>query len=165
MHCTADLASGAVTAAIFAMCAVLHAGMYYPPGTLKARACVDGRHMLEKYAKANGVPYSQLGKLIVAQNEQQRQYLEKLLKQAHANRVPECRMVSGEEAKELEPEVTAVAGLHCTVTGIIDSTALMAAFRKDAEEVCAQGCNAYMQWSLQQRQRAAVLACSCCIAC
>jgi L-2-hydroxyglutarate oxidase LhgO len=115
--------------------AVLHGGVYYPTDSLKARMCISGRHALERYAKRCGIPYKQIGKLVVAQNGAQKRKLEELLQQAHANGVTECVMVSGERCKELEPAVRAVAGLHCPVTGIIDSVALMAALREDAEAV------------------------------
>ena len=116
--------------------AVIHGGLYYATGTLKARMCVDGRRKLYEYARARGIPHRNCGKLIVAQNDAQVEKLEQLLEKAHANGVAECELISQDECLRREPAVRAVkGGLYCPVTGVIDSVALMAALREDAEAV------------------------------
>ena len=116
-------------------CAVLHGGIYYKTGSLKAQMCVEGRRMLYDYAKERSVPHKAIGKLIVAQNDAQMAKVKELLQQAHTNEVRECRLVAAEECKEIEPAVAAIGGLYCPVTGIIDSEALMAALLQDAQHV------------------------------
>ena len=116
---------------------VIHAGIYYPQGSLKARACVEGRQRLYAYCAERGVPYRRCGKLIVASDAAQRSELEGISQRAHANGVTDLARLSAAQARELEPEVRCVAALHSPSTGIVDGHALMLAYLRDAERAGA----------------------------
>jgi L-2-hydroxyglutarate oxidase LhgO len=103
---------------------VIHAGMYYPTGSLKARLCVEGNRRLYEACEAHGIPFRRLGKLIVASSDEETPGLESLLERGRANGV-ELRMLGGAEALSLEPNVRAVAALHSPSTGIVSAHALM----------------------------------------
>jgi L-2-hydroxyglutarate oxidase LhgO len=113
---------------------VIHAGLYYPPGSLKARFCVAGKKKLYAYCAAKGVAHRRCGKLIVAVHEAQRARLEALQRTAVANGVDDLEWLSAEAVRALEPNVTAAAGLWSPSTGIVDSHALMLALRGDLEQ-------------------------------
>jgi L-2-hydroxyglutarate oxidase LhgO len=112
---------------------VIHAGIYYPKGSLKARACVEGKRLLYEYCESHGVPFRNCGKLIVATDQSQLGELEAIKAKAHANGVTDVDFVSKQKIHEWEPELSFVAGLHSPSTGIIDSHALMLAYLGDAE--------------------------------
>lgn len=112
---------------------MLHAGLYYPPGGLKARLCVAGRHALVRFCEAHRVPLRQLGKLVVATRVQQRRTLAQLHARALANGVHDVRMMDADDVRALEPRLHAVAGLWSPSTGILDSHALMRALLADAQ--------------------------------
>jgi len=112
---------------------VIHAGIYYPKGSLKARSCVAGKELLYKYCVSHGVPHRRCGKLIVATDEKQLDELKGIQAKAHANGVTDVVWMSREQALALEPELHCVAALHSPSTGIIDSHALMLAYLGDAE--------------------------------
>ena len=112
---------------------VIHAGIYYPKGSLKARACVEGKALLYEYCVAHGVPHRRSGKLIVAADDSQLPELEKIQEKAHANGVTDVVWMTRAQALALEPELTCVAALYSPSTGIIDSHALMLAYLGDAE--------------------------------
>jgi L-2-hydroxyglutarate oxidase LhgO len=113
---------------------VIHAGIYYPKDSLKARSCVAGKGLLYEYCVAHGVPHQRCGKLIVATDAKQIQELEAIQKRAHANGVTDVVWMSREQALALEPELACVAALYSPSTGIIDSHALMLAYLGDAED-------------------------------
>lgn len=106
---------------------VIHAGLYYPPGSLKARVCVAGRDLLYAFARDNGVPHVRYGKLVVATREDEIPRLDRLAETARANGVTDVVRLSAGDVKAHEPEVSAVAGLLSPSTGVIDSHALMVA--------------------------------------
>ncbi len=112
---------------------VIHAGIYYPQGSLKGRLCVAGRRQLYDFCDSHGVAHRRCGKLIVATDEAQIAALEQLRRHALANGVDDLQHLDGREVLALEPEVQAVAGLLSPSTGIIDSHALMLALLGDAE--------------------------------
>ncbi|HZE61093.1 MAG TPA: NAD(P)/FAD-dependent oxidoreductase [Burkholderiales bacterium] len=112
---------------------VIHAGIYYPKGSLKARSCVEGRHLLYEYCASHGVPHRRCGKLIVATTELQLKELEGIRAKAHANEVPDVDWIAKEEVARMEPELFCMGALHSPSTGIIDSHSLMLAYRGDAE--------------------------------
>ncbi len=112
---------------------VIHAGIYYPKGSLKAQACVAGRELLYEYCVAHGVPHRRSGKLIVATDERQLAELEAIQAKAHANGVTDVVWMTRAQATALEPAVSCVAALYSPSTGIIDSHALMLAYLGDAE--------------------------------
>jgi L-2-hydroxyglutarate oxidase LhgO len=113
---------------------VIHAGIYYPPGSLKARLCVDGRQLLYRYCEAHGVAHRRCGKLIVATTSAQVASLHKIQAHAADNGVHDLRLLGEAEAKAMEPELNCVAALHSPSTGIIDSHGLMLAFQGEAED-------------------------------
>ena len=121
---------------------VIHAGIYYAPGSLKARFCVEGRKLLYAYCEARAIPHRRTTKLVVAAEEPEEDGLEGILKRARANGVPEVRRITGAEAREKEPAVRCTAALDVPVTGIIDSVAYMQALIADLEE--AGGAPAFM---------------------
>ncbi|WP_251863958.1 NAD(P)/FAD-dependent oxidoreductase [Achromobacter sp. Marseille-Q4962] len=117
---------------------VIHAGIYYPAGSLKARLCVRGKHLLYAYCAERGVPCKRLGKLIVATSPEQAAQLEGIAQRARANGVDDLRLISGEEAMAMEPALFCTAALVSPSTGIVDSHALMLAYQGDAENGGAQ---------------------------
>ena len=112
---------------------VIHAGLYYPTGSLKARLCVEGKEMLYEYCEERGVPHRRCGKLLVATSLAQQQSLESIRARAHANGVPDLQWLSRQEAQTMEPALECVAALHSPSTGIVDSHALMLALQGDLE--------------------------------
>jgi L-2-hydroxyglutarate oxidase LhgO len=112
---------------------VIHAGIYYPTGSLKAKLCVQGRDMLYQYAQERGVSHHRCGKLIVATHTDQLPALEAILTKAHANGVTDLVMLSAQQALMMEPQLSCVAALHSPSTGIVDSHGLMLAFQGDFE--------------------------------
>ena len=115
---------------------VIHAGIYYPPGSLKARFCVAGKLALYAYCAERGVPHARCGKLLVATEENQLPKLEAIKAQAEANGVTDLQRLSAGEARALEPALRCVAAYLSPSTGIVDSHAFMLALQGDAE---AQG--------------------------
>lgn len=106
---------------------VIHAGLYYPRGSLKARFCVEGRKLLYAFARENGVPHVRYGKLVVATREDEISRLDELQRTAHANGVTDAVRLDAAEVRAREPELSAVAALYSPSTGVIDSHALMVA--------------------------------------
>ena len=113
---------------------VIHAGIYYPKGSVKALTCVAGKHMLYDYCAEKGVPHRRCGKLIVATNEVQNNTLNDIKAKAAANGVDDLTWLSPEEVRAIEPEVACTGALLSPSTGIIDSHSLMLAFQGDAED-------------------------------
>ena len=112
---------------------VIHAGIYYPKGSLKALTCVEGKSLLYEYCVSHAVPHKRSGKLIVAADESQLAELEAIQKKAHANGVSDVVWMTRAQALALEPELACVAALYSPSTGIIDSHALMLAYLGDAQ--------------------------------
>ncbi|AHL77240.1 FAD-dependent oxidoreductase [Stutzerimonas stutzeri] len=112
---------------------VIHAGIYYPQGSLKARLCVAGRDALYAFCESHGVPYRRCGKLIVATDESQLAGLDQLQAHAQANGVHDLQRLDVDQIKVLEPQLNAVAGLLSPSTGIVHSHALMLALQGDAQ--------------------------------
>ncbi len=112
---------------------VIHAGIYYPQGSLKATLCVAGRQALYQYCEARGIAHSRCGKLIVATREAQLPQLEKIVVQATANGVCDLQHLTRAQAQALEPALECRGALLSPSTGIIDSHALMLALQGDFE--------------------------------
>ena len=112
---------------------VIHAGLYYTPGSFKARFCVAGNRALYEYCKARGVEHQDCGKLIVANGHEEEEVLMHLLERAHINDVYGVRMISAAEARKMEPEVRCTAALHCPTSGIVDQHPYMLALQGDME--------------------------------
>jgi L-2-hydroxyglutarate oxidase LhgO len=117
---------------------VIHAGLYYAPGSLRARLCVEGKHKLYRFCTENGVAHARCEKLLVATDASQLAKLKAIRETAERNGVPDLIPLSGEEARRLEPEVRCVAALRSPSTGIVDSHALMVALQGHAETNGAQ---------------------------
>lgn len=111
---------------------VIHSGIYYPTGSLKARLCVRGRELLYELCEQRGVAHRRCGKIIVA-DAPQTPKLQALQQQAIANGVTDLTMLSAEQVRELEPEVRCAAGLLCPSTGIVDVHELLLTLIADVE--------------------------------
>ncbi|NNG00706.1 MAG: NAD(P)/FAD-dependent oxidoreductase [Desulfobacteraceae bacterium] len=107
---------------------VIHAGIYYPQNSLKARFCVDGNRLLYHLCRTHRIPHNRCGKLIVATTEQEEKYLHRLRDKAEANGVETLDLLSKNQVNSLEPGVKAVAALFSPATGVIDSHRLMRFF-------------------------------------
>lgn len=112
---------------------VIHAGIYYPPGSLKAKHCVRGRQWLYPYLSDRGVAHRQTGKLIVATTPQQMAGLPDIVRRAAINGVPDLRLIDRAEAQELEPALECLGAVLSPSTGILDSHGLMLALQGDLE--------------------------------
>ena len=112
---------------------VIHAGIYYPSGSLKARLCVAGRELLYRYCRDHGVPHRKCGKLIVARDEAQRDQLQALARAGRDNGVPGLTLLNQAETLAREPELRTVAALCSPETGIVDSHALMLSLQGEVE--------------------------------
>jgi len=112
---------------------VIHAGIYYAPGSLKAKLCVAGKEALYRYCEVKGVAYARCGKLIVAVDSKQQAALTQLEQRALANGVTDLSRLDASEVSDREPEVRATAALWSPSTGIIDSHGLMLALQGDLE--------------------------------
>jgi L-2-hydroxyglutarate oxidase LhgO len=113
---------------------VIHAGIYYPSGSLKASLCLAGKQLLYAYCESKGIAYRRCGKLIVAIDQAQEAQLEELQRRALSNGVDDLAWQSAPQIKSLEPQVKAVAGLLSPSTGIVDSHALMLSLQADLEQ-------------------------------
>ena len=108
---------------------VIHAGIYYPTGSLKHTLCLEGNQLLYAWIEAHDVPAARLGKLIVAVDESELGALEELRARAEANGVPGLSLIADRSRlRELEPAVRCVAALHSATSGVVDPSELMASF-------------------------------------
>jgi L-2-hydroxyglutarate oxidase LhgO len=112
---------------------VIHAGIYYPTGSLKARLCVAGREQLYAYCADHGVTARKVGKLVVATASEQLPALHKLVEQAEANGVDDLALLTADQARTLEPQLACVAAFQSPSTGIIDTHGLMLSLLGEAE--------------------------------
>jgi L-2-hydroxyglutarate oxidase len=115
---------------------VIHSGLYYKPGSLKARNCVAGREALYRFCAERGIAAQQCGKLVVATHEAQLPALDELQRRGEANGLAGMRRLTPGEIRELEPHAVGIAGLHVPQTGIVDYTQVTEAY---ADEVRARG--------------------------
>jgi L-2-hydroxyglutarate oxidase LhgO len=116
---------------------VIHAGIYYPNGSLKARTCVRGRRMLYDYLHSRGIPHRQCQKLIVVTRPEQLGVLDTIRERAVANGVEDLRALTAREAVALEPDLTCVGAILSPSTGILDSHAYMESLQGEAEQAGA----------------------------
>jgi L-2-hydroxyglutarate oxidase LhgO len=118
---------------------VVHAGLYYTPGSLKARLCRRGVDLITSFAEEHDVAIDECGKVVVAQNEVERERLDEIYRKATANGVPDVALIGPERLRELEPNVVGEAALHSPHTAIIDyiglTKALVADFERAGGEV------------------------------
>jgi L-2-hydroxyglutarate oxidase LhgO len=117
---------------------VVHAGLYYAPGSLKATLCRRGMAMLQEYCKEKNLPYVECGKLVIAVDDSERPALERIRQRATENGVPDLRSVTAAEIRELEPNSAGVAGLHSPHTAITDFVAVSQAYADDVEATGGQ---------------------------
>ncbi|HXA55023.1 MAG TPA: L-2-hydroxyglutarate oxidase [Solirubrobacteraceae bacterium] len=125
---------------------VIHAGVYYQPGSLKARLCVAGARELYEYCAARGIAHEACGKLIVATEPSELPRLRELQRRGRANGVPGLEWVDGGRIRELEPHAQGLAALHSPATGIVDFAAVARAYAHDAREAGASialGCGVH----------------------
>jgi L-2-hydroxyglutarate oxidase LhgO len=115
---------------------VIHAGVYYAPGSLKARLCAEGREKTYEYCEQKGIRYEKCGKLIVAIDEEELPRLQNLWERASANGVPGIRMVGPEEIREIEPHSAGIKGILSPETGIVNWSEVAQAY---ADDVVANG--------------------------
>jgi (S)-2-hydroxyglutarate dehydrogenase len=99
---------------------VIHSGLYYKPGSLKARNCIQGRHELVAFAKEHNIKHDVCGKIVVATDESELENLEKVYNLGVANEIEGIRKITPEEIKQYEPHCVGIAGIHVPCTGIID---------------------------------------------
>lgn len=111
---------------------VIHAGIYYPEGSLKARLCVEGADLLYRYCEAHSVPHRKLGKLIVAVDQEETGGIEALYRRGIRNGAKGLQLIDRAEVRELQPMVNARMALHSPYTGIVDSHSLMSALYREA---------------------------------
>jgi L-2-hydroxyglutarate oxidase LhgO len=112
---------------------VIHAGIYYPQGSLKARLCVEGKQLLYDYCAERGIAHRRCGKLIVATSETQAAELPAIIAKAAANGVLDLVLLTREQAQAMEPQLACVAAVYSPSTGIVDSHALMLSLQGDLE--------------------------------
>jgi len=112
---------------------VIHAGLYYPSGSLKASLCVEGAALLYEYCSQNHIPHKKLGKLIVATSIEEEESLLRLSEQAHNNGTTGIRLITAQELRNKETSVKAQAALYSPNTGIIDSHRLLSSLCAEAQ--------------------------------
>lgn len=117
---------------------VIHAGIYYKPGSLKAELCTAGRDEMYRYLDEHGVPYERCGKLIIALNDAELGPLDELERRGVANGVPGLRRLRAEEIAEIEPHAVGVAALHSPETGIVDFAAVARVMADEIRELGAE---------------------------
>jgi len=130
---------------------VVHAGLYYTPGSLKARLCRRGASILRDYCAERNVPYDECGKIVVALDDAEERRLGDIMARAVANEVPGVRLLTATEMNRIEPHVRGVAGLHSPQSAIVDYAAVTRALADDAREAGATIRTRYEVTGLAQR--------------
>src|SRR5262249_31188088 len=131
---------------------VIHAGIYYPPGSLRAALCVRGKELIYRFCAENNVAHARCGKLLVATQERQLAKLAAIGETAEKNGVGDLEPLSAAAARALEPELHCLAALHSPSTGIIDSHAFMLALHGHIE---ADGGSVVLHCPVNHIERAA----------
>ncbi|GAB4452283.1 MAG: NAD(P)/FAD-dependent oxidoreductase [Bacteroidales bacterium] len=111
---------------------VIHSGIYYPNGSLKATLCVEGKKLLYEYCEKNDIPHKKIGKLVVATNREEDRQLLSILQRAKGNNVDDAKLLTSEQIKQLEPNIIATSAIYFPTTGIVDSFGLMKRLETDA---------------------------------
>jgi len=114
---------------------VIHSGLYYKPGSLKARNCVTGRAALYDYCEQKGIPYERCGKLVIATRRSELHALKELERRGKENGLHNITLVSGEEISTFEPHAEGIAGLHVPDTGIVDYSRVVEALAEDVDHL------------------------------
>ena len=115
---------------------VVHAGLYYQPGSLKAELCARGRALTRDYCQEHGLPYSEVGKLVVALNQDEIGRLDDIQRRSEINKVPGLRRLTGSQMREIEPHVAGIAAVHSPHTAVVDYSAITESM---ATEIRASG--------------------------
>ncbi|PYM13559.1 MAG: L-2-hydroxyglutarate oxidase [Candidatus Rokuibacteriota bacterium] len=110
---------------------VIHSGLYYRPGSYKAKLCVEGARRMEEFCDAHGIKRQTIGKVVVATSEAELPRLQALYERGTANGVPGLRILDRDQVREIEPHVAALRGIHSPATGIVDYTEVCAAMARD----------------------------------
>ena len=113
---------------------VIHAGIYYAPGSRKANLCTVGSRMLRRFCDGRGIPYEMCGKVVVATSEAQMPGLQELMRRGTANGAEGLEMIGRDRLKELEPHAAGVGAIHSPNTGIVDFTAVTRAYASELQE-------------------------------
>ncbi len=129
---------------------IIHAGIYYPTGSSKARLCVEGKKLLYAYCEKMNIAHNRTGKLIVASTQEEENQLELILQQAKANKVTDLEFITQDKLRQLEPNVKASKALFSPSTGIIDIHNLMQAYLAEAE---SHGATLAVKTSVEQINR------------
>lgn len=114
---------------------VIHSGLYYKPGSLKATNCINGYHKLIQFCKEYEIPFELCGKIVVATNKEQIPLMNNLYERGQQNGLENMKIIEAEELKEYEPHVNGVAGIHVPQTGIVDYTRVCEKYVKLIEEL------------------------------
>ncbi|KAL1139618.1 hypothetical protein AAG570_006600, partial [Ranatra chinensis] len=114
---------------------VIHAGIYYKPGSIRAKLCTEGLKLSYKYFDDKKIPYKKIGKLIVATDKNEEKNLLELYKRGNENNVKDLRLIDGEQIKEIEPYCTGVRAIHSPHTGIVDWGSVTKHYGKDFKEM------------------------------
>jgi len=126
---------------------VIHSGLYYKPGSLKAQNCVEGRESMYRFCQEYGIPYERCGKVVVATSAQEIPQLRELEKRGRANGLAGLRWLDQAELREYEPHVAGVAGLHVPQTGIVDYVAVVGEYGR---QLVASGGTVYTGHQVQR---------------
>jgi len=113
---------------------VIHSGLYYKPGSLKARNCVEGREAMYRFCQEHGIAHERCGKIVVATRADELPALERLAERGRANGLEGLRKLTASEIKEFEPHATGLAGLHVPLTGIVDYSQVTETYAKLVRE-------------------------------
>jgi L-2-hydroxyglutarate oxidase LhgO len=132
---------------------VVHSGIYYAPGSLKARLCTTGKAAIERFVSERGLPYERCGKLIVAIDESELGRLAELERRALANGVTGLRVLDGAELQSIEPHTVGIRALHAPATGIVDYGAVARAFAEDVRDAGGEVRLATSVVGLEERSR------------
>lgn len=117
---------------------VVHSGIYYKPGSLKARLCVEGARRMRDFCEANGVPFDAVGKVVVATEPAELERLDVLWQRGVENGVPGLRLIDAEELREIEPHAAGIRAIHSPATAITDYGLVAVAMRRRFEEAGGQ---------------------------
>ncbi|MCS6806459.1 MAG: L-2-hydroxyglutarate oxidase [Acidobacteriota bacterium] len=136
---------------------VIHSGLYYKPGSLKARHCTEGREAMYRFCREHGIAHEQCGKLVVAVNETERAVLDELARRGAANGLQGIRQLTAEQLAEYEPHVSGIAGLFVPQTGIVNYADVAEAMARRAQEAGAEIRTQARVVSVQRRTEALIL--------
>jgi L-2-hydroxyglutarate oxidase len=136
---------------------VVHAGLYYEPGGLKARLCRRGVDLLKEYCAVKKLPYDECGKLVIAQTPEEDRRLEDIFARAQANGVPGVRMLTSSQIKDVEPNAVGSSALHSPATAIVDYAAVTNALADDVREAGGQILLGQEVTSLEQQGQGVVV--------